>query len=117
MNAVPATSAPAAAASRRGSRAGTQPRIQRSPTRNQQPAAIALVVAASRLTRMANPAASGRRPQTCAIIVNSGLPGGCGIPSTYAAAMYSDVSQNWVVGASVATYMARATNVTQAAHR
>src|SRR6266702_1248756 len=74
VNAVAATSAPATAASRRGSRAGTQARIQRSPIRNQHPAAIALVVAASRLIR-----------------------------SAYAAAMYSDVSQNCVVGASVAT--------------
>ncbi len=35
-------------------------------------------------------------------MVKSGLPGGWGIPSTLAAAMYSDVSQNAVVGARVA---------------
>jgi hypothetical protein len=29
------------------------------------------------------------------------LPGGCGIPNTLAAAMYSEVSQNAVVGARV----------------
>src|SRR2546422_3744222 len=46
VNAVAATSAPATAASRRGSRAGTQPRIHRSPIKNQHPAAIALVTAA-----------------------------------------------------------------------
>src|SRR2546428_10628563 len=51
------------------------------------------------------------------MIVNSGLPGGCGIPSTYAAAMYSDVSQNWVVGARVATYSTRAPRATQPAIR
>src|SRR5438034_1526256 len=51
VNAVAATSAPATAASRRGSRAGTQPRIHRSPIKNQHPAAIALVTAASRLMR------------------------------------------------------------------
>src|SRR2546422_227207 len=51
------------------------------------------------------------------MIVNSGLPGGCGIPSTYAAAMYSDVSQNWVVGARVATYSTSAPRATQPAIR
>src|SRR2546425_11800917 len=51
------------------------------------------------------------------MIVNSGLPGGCGIPSTYAAAMYSDVSQNWVVGARVATYSTSAPKATQPAIR
>ena len=53
VNAVAAHSAPATAARRRGSRAGTQPRIQRSPTRNQHPAATALVTAASKLIRSA----------------------------------------------------------------
>src|SRR5437764_4569337 len=75
VNAVAALSAPATAARRRGSRAGTQLRIQRSPTRNQHPAAIALVTAASRLIRSAYAAASGNRPQVWAISVNNGLPG------------------------------------------
>src|SRR2546428_249462 len=95
--------APASAASRRGHMAGTHARSKRSPTRNQHPAATALVTAASKLIRIAYPAASGSKPQTCARIVNSGLPGGCGMPSTYAAAMYSEASQNCVVGASVTT--------------
>ena len=103
VNAVAEQIAPASAASRRGHVAGTHARIKRSPTRNQHPAATALVTAARRLIRIAYPAASGSRPQTCARIVNSGLPGGCGMPSTYAAAMYSEVSQNCVVGASVMT--------------
>ena len=51
---------------------------------------------------MAYEAASGSRPKVCAMMTNSGLPGGCGMPSTLAAAMYSEVSQNAVVGASVA---------------
>src|SRR5207302_10700964 len=99
VNAVAALSAPATAARRRGSRAGTQLRIQRSPTRNQHPAAIALVTAASRLIRSAYAAARGNRPQVWAISVNNGLPGGCGMPSTQAAAMSPDPPQNGVGGA------------------
>src|SRR5439155_8949530 len=91
--------------------------IRRSLTRNQDPAAIALVTAASRLMRMAYPAASGSSPHVWAISTNSGLPGGCGMPSTYAAAMYSDVSQNCVVGASVSTYNTRAPRDTRPAQR
>src|SRR5213592_3896803 len=53
VNAVAAASAAATAARRRGRRAGTHSRIQRSLTRNQHPAAIALVNAASRLMRIA----------------------------------------------------------------
>src|SRR6266446_10486076 len=117
VNAVAAASAPATAARRRGSWAGTHARIQRSLTRNQHAAAIALVTAASRLIRMAYPAASGSRPHTWAISTNRGLPGGCGMPSTYAAAMYSDVSQNCVVGASVSTYNTRAPRTTRPAQR
>src|SRR5229473_1822480 len=117
VNAAAAASAPATAARRRGRRAGTHSRIQRSLTRNQHPAAIALVKAASRLMRIAYPAASGNKPQVCAISTNNGLPGGCGMPSTCAAAMYSDVSQNCVVGASVNTYRTRAPRDTTPAQR
>jgi hypothetical protein len=60
------------------------------------------VTAAKRLIRTAYEAASGSRPKVCARMTKSGLPGGCGIPNTLAAAMYSDVSQNAVVGARVA---------------
>src|SRR3989442_2373727 len=117
VNAVAATSAPATAARRRGMRAGTHSRIRRSLTGNRAPAAIALVTAASRLMRMAYPAASGSSPHVWAISTNRGLPGGCGMPSTYAAAMYSDVSQNCVVGASVSTYNTRAPRTTRPAQR
>ena len=78
------------------------PRSQRSATRNQSPAAAALVTAANRLIRTAYDAASGSRPKVWARMTNSGLPGGWGMPSTLAAAMYSEVSQNAVVGARVA---------------
>ena len=44
---------------------------------------------------------SGSSPKVCAVMVKNGLPGGWGMPSTLAAAMYSEVSQNAVVGASV----------------
>src|SRR3989442_7930527 len=117
VNGVAAASAPATAASRRGRWPGTHARIQRSLTRTQHPAAIALVTAASRLIRMAYPAASGSRPHTWAISTNRGLPGGWGMPSTYAAAMYSEVSQNCVVGASVNTYRTRAPRDTSPAQR
>src|SRR5690349_19228381 len=103
VNAVALTSVPASAARRRGVRTGTMGRRKRSPTRNQHAAATALVVAANRLIRIAYPATSGIIPHVWASIVNSGLPGGWGMPSTLAAAMYSEVSQNWVVGANVAT--------------
>src|SRR5216117_1163534 len=100
---------------RRGHSAGTNERSQRSATRNQQPAETALVTAANRLIRCAYPATSGSSPNTCAISTNSGFPGGCGMPSVYAAAMYSEVSQNCVVGARVRTYRINAPRETQAA--
>src|SRR5204863_8383701 len=81
------------------------------------PAAIALVAAASRLMRMAYPPASGSSHHVWDISTNSGLPGGCGMPSTYAAAMYSDLSQNCAVGASVSTYNTRAPRATRPAQR
>ncbi len=115
VNAVVATSAPARAAKRRGQRVGTMPRSQRSPIRNQHAADTALVTAASRLMRCAYPAAQGTSPHTCATRTKNGLPGGCGIPSVYAAVMYSDVSQNCVVGASVTTYSTSAARNTAAA--
>src|SRR5215204_4086130 len=77
----------------------------RSATRNQMPAARALHTAASRLTRYATPP-NGSREATRPSSTKSGLPGGCGIPSVYAAVMYSLASHIAVVGASVATYSA-----------
>ena len=51
--------------------------------------------------RIATLGAMGRIENTRPSSTKSGLPGGCGMPSTFAAAMYSEVSQNAVVGASV----------------
>ncbi len=51
--------------------------------------------------------ANGRNPSRCAhalsSAMNSGVPGGCGMPSVFAAAMNSPASQNVTLGASVAT--------------
>src|ERR1043166_8938124 len=99
---VAPTSTPAKAAAQRTHRTLMMGWSQRSATRNQRPEARALVTAANRLIRTAYDAASGSRPKVWASRVNSGLPGGWGMPSTRAAAMYSDVSQNAVVGARVA---------------
>ena len=95
-------SVPAAAARSRPQRTGTMLRSHRSAIRNQRAAETALPKAAKRLIRMAYSLASGSNPQAWAMMTKSGLPGGWGIPSTRAAAMYSEVSQNAVVGASVA---------------
>ena len=92
------------------------PRSQRSATRNQSAAAPALVTAANRLIRAAYDSASGSSPNVWARMTKSGLPGGCGMPRTLAAAMYSEVSQKAVVGASVSDVerAGRATNVARA---
>src|SRR2546426_3949150 len=55
VNAVAAASAPATAARRRGRRAGTHSRIQRSLTRNQHPAAIALVRSEEHTSELQSP--------------------------------------------------------------
>src|SRR5437868_4475018 len=85
---VAPTSTPPNAAAKRAQRLVTIPRSHRSATRNQKPAAPALVKAANRLIRSAYDLASGSRPKVWAEMVNNGLPGGCGMPSTLAAAMY-----------------------------
>jgi len=95
---------PANAAAARARTCGITGWSQRSATRNRKPDASALVTAANRLIRSAyRPRKPTSWPQVFARITNSGLPGGCGIPSTLAAAMYSDVSQKCVVGPIVAT--------------
>ena len=65
------------------------------------PAETALHTAARMLMRTATDDAIGRIENTRPTMTNSGLPGGCGIPSVYAAAMYSLVSHIAVDGASV----------------
>ena len=76
----------------------------RSVIRNHNPADTALDSAASTLMRMATVGAIGRIAKTRPINTKNGLPGGCGMPRTYAAAMYSLVSHMDVVGASVTRY-------------
>src|SRR2546428_12783518 len=76
VNAVAAASAPATAARRRGRRAGTHSRLQRSLTRNQHPAAIALGNAARRVMRIADPAPGGHQPPGGAVSTNNGVAGG-----------------------------------------
>ena len=75
-------------------------------TRKKNPPAAAEVKAASRFTRTAtgSPSGDSRTIHTLASTTKSGFPGGCGIPRMYPVAMYSLVSQNAVVGASVTTY-------------
>jgi hypothetical protein len=53
------------------------------------------------LTATEKPTAVSRIDQARPSTTNSGFPGGCGIPMMCAVAMYSLVSQNAVVGASV----------------
>src|SRR2546429_9699733 len=73
VNAVAAASAPATAARRRGRRAGTHSPIQPSLPRNQHPAGIALLNPASRLMRIANPAAAGKKTQGGGTSPNTGI--------------------------------------------
>src|ERR1019366_8188282 len=99
---VAPTSAHTAAAVSRAQRSAKRLLVTSCATRNQIPADAALATAARRLMRTANSRAIGSVPNRYAISTNSGLPGGCGIPTTFAAAMYSLVSHIAVVGASVA---------------
>ena len=72
-------------------------------TRNQSAWAPALMKALKRFTRTAteSPSGASRSDQALASTTKSGFPGGWGIPRMWAVAMYSLVSQNAVVGASV----------------
>lgn len=65
------------------------------------PAAAALERAASTLIRAATVDAIGNNEKTRPMITKNGLPGGCGSPKVYAAAMYSLVSHIAVEGAMV----------------
>src|SRR5579862_1410454 len=85
-------------------RYGSQPASTRSVIRNHMPAEAALHAAARRLMREAKFGAIGNIPIVWPRITKNGLPGGWGMPRTYAAAMYSLVSHIAVDGASVSTY-------------
>src|SRR5690242_715237 len=99
-------SAAAAATTRRIHRAASHRRATCSVTRNQKPADAALQIAAKRFTRAATFGAIGSNENTRPTITKNGLPGGCGSPKVYAAAMYSLVSHMAVDGAMVRTYSA-----------
>ena len=87
----------------------SSPHAIRCATRKKNPLAAAEVRAASRFTRTATDRPNGDSStiHTRASTTKSGFPGGCGIPRMYPVAMYSLVSQNAVVGASVTTYSRR----------
>src|SRR6476660_8267017 len=82
-------------------RSGNQLTSTRSVIRNHIPAETALQIAARMLMRTATDDAIGRIANTRPMITKSGLPGGWGSPSVYAAVMYSLVSHIAVDGASV----------------
>src|SRR5262249_32321243 len=103
VNAVAPINAAAAAAAIRSQGRSSHRRSTCSVTRNQRPAAAALEIAASTLTRAATLGAIGSSENTCPTITKNGFPGGCGSPNVYAAAMYSLVSHIAVDGAIVAT--------------
>jgi hypothetical protein len=83
----------------------------RCSTRNQKNAAPADINDENRFTRtgLVSPSGSSgssRSDHALASSTKSGFPGGCGMPRMCAVAMYSLVSQNAVVGASVMAYSA-----------
>src|SRR5262245_64407248 len=82
-------------------RLANHPTSTRSVIRNHIPAETALQIAARMLILTAIDDAIGKIEKTRPMMTNSGLPGGCGRPSVYAAAMYSLVSHIAVDGASV----------------
>ena len=53
-------------------------------------------------TAVESPKGASRMSHARASTTKSGFPGGCGMPSMWPVAMYSLVSQNAVVGATVA---------------
>ena len=109
----PPSTAPAAAVPSR--RRGSSSRSDSWATRKKQPAPAALRRALRKLVRAANSPTGTSIPHTWAIITYSGVPGGCGIPSTRAAAMNSPASQNVTPGASVSTYPSSTSSATPAA--
>src|SRR5688572_20453345 len=82
-------------------RYGSQLTSTRSVIRNHMAAETALEIAARMFTRIARFGAIGRSVNTFPMSTKNGLPGGCGMPRTWAAAMYSLVSHIAVEGPSV----------------
>src|SRR5690606_13056866 len=85
----------------------------RCTSRNQHPCASALIVALNRLMRTAGerPNGASSSSHARASSTNSGLPGGCGMPTMWAVAIYSLVSQNHVVGLSVQAYSSQTPSI------
>src|SRR3970282_787891 len=69
------------------------------------------------LTRIATLGAIGSSEKTRPRMTNSGLPGGCGSPKVYAAAMYSLASHIAVEGDRVSRYNAKAARPPASASR
>ncbi len=105
VNAVAEINAADAAPRRRNSSSSEKKASTRWMTRNQKAAATAPFAAENRLILTAVGTGNGESSSSHvrASSTNTGLPGGCGIPRMCAVAMYSLVSQNAVVGASVMT--------------
>ena len=102
VNAVAPMSTASAPPATRCHRRASQPTSTRSVTRNHIAAAPALQSAARMLIRAAGLVPGmGRMANTRPMSTKNGLPGGCGSPSTYAAARYSLVSHIAVFGARV----------------
>jgi hypothetical protein len=106
VNAVAPMSAAAVPPAMRCQRCGNQLTSTRSVIRNHMPADTALETAARMLTRAAIEPAMGSSVKKRPISTKNGLPGGCGSPRVYAAAMYSLVSHMAVDGAKVRMYNA-----------
>ena len=69
--------------------------------RNQSPAERALASAAMMLIRAAYETGIGSEANAWPSSTKNGFPGGCGMPRTFTAAMYSPVSHIATDGASV----------------
>src|SRR5437764_5442162 len=93
-------------------RSGNQLTSTRSVMRNHMPAETALQIAARMLILTATELAIGRIENTRPMMTKSGYPEGWGMPSVYAAAMYSLVSHMAVDGASVIRYNTSVTSET-----
>jgi hypothetical protein len=117
VKAVAPMSVAAPAPTSRCHRSRSHPTRTRSVIRNQAAAESAEQSAASTFTRCATVGAMGRWVKTLPSSTKNGLPGGCGIPSTYAAAMYSLASHIAVDGARVSRYSPNTTAAAMPAAR
>src|SRR3954469_2069637 len=104
MNAVAPINVARLATTRRCQRSRIQRATIRSVMRNHKPAASALQSAAMMLIRAAYDTGIGSDANAWPSSTKNGLPGGCGIPRTLTAAMYSPVSHIATDGARVIRY-------------